>query len=94
MNDRVQNELNRLSKNIETIMQLYHNEVNKNIKLTIENKENTNKISILKNKNIEIEEKYKNLQFGNSFQNNNNDAKLEIDKMIREINDCIALLKK
>lgn len=94
MNDRVQNELNRLSKNIETIMQLYHNEVNKNIKLTIENKENTNKISILKNKNIEIEEKYKNFQFGNAFQNNNNDAKLEIDKMIREINDCIALLKK
>lgn len=94
MNDRVQNELNRLSKNIETITQLYHNEVNNNNKLIIENKENNYKISNLKNKNIEIEEKYKNLQLGNAFQNKNNDAKLEIDKMIREINDCIALLKK
>lgn len=94
MNDNSDRELNRLSENIALIIKLYQDEVGKNNKLTIENNEFKNKIEVLTNKNIKLEEKNKNLQLGNIILDKNKDAKLEIDKMIREINDCITLLKK
>jgi predicted nucleic acid-binding Zn-ribbon protein len=89
--------LDRVQKKTDKVISLYHNEKKKNSDLKSANNELNSEISELKNKISELEKKYDALKFAKSLENVEGDtqeAKKRINKIVREIDSCIALLNK
>ena len=67
-------------------------------KLTKENENLNIELNIKKERLIEIEKKYNDLKLAQAFSSplseGNKEAKQKINKIIREIDSCITLLKK
>ena len=86
-----------LRDRIKKIINLLESEKEKNRSLEVQNKQIEDKISSLQNEKEELSERYNNLKLAKkldaSFQNTH-DAKLKVNRIVREIDKCIALLNK
>jgi Na+-transporting NADH:ubiquinone oxidoreductase subunit NqrF len=97
MNEEYSKILNTLNENIQQVILLYNKEKKLNDGLSSEVKKLSDELNIYKEKYQDIERKYDNLRMAKALgtgNNEDNDAKLKLNKIIREINNCIALLNK
>ncbi len=96
MNEEYNKVLQKLNENIENVILLYNKEKEKNDKLSEEVKVLNDELNIYKDKYQQIDKKYENLKLAKAINNDAGDseAKLKLNKIIREIDNCIALLNK
>lgn len=97
MDDEYNKLILRLKANHKELFDLYQIERSHNAKLIEEIENYNNEIKKYKHKCQEIEIKYNNLKIASVLLGNEqkeNSTKLAIDKIIREIDNCIALLNK
>ncbi len=97
MNEEYSKILNTLNENIQQVILLYNKERKLNDGLSSEVKKLSDELNIYKEKYQDIERKYDNLRMAKALgtgNNEDNDAKLKLNKIIREIDNCIALLNK
>ncbi|MDD3741138.1 MAG: hypothetical protein PHH30_07840 [Bacteroidales bacterium] len=97
MNEEYNRLILRMKENIQKLILLYTKEKEKNKELSKEVKHISNELNIYINKNKEIEKKYDNLKLARALDGTNGEdkeAKLKLNKIIREIDNCIALLNK
>ncbi|MBO4874282.1 MAG: hypothetical protein J5542_03095 [Bacteroidales bacterium] len=91
-------QLDNLSSNVDKIVAFCNSLIEKNAKLTKENENLNIELNIKKERLIEIEKKYNDLKLAQAFSSplsdGNKEAKQKINKIIREIDNCITLLKK
>ena len=91
-------QIENLSSNVDKIISYCNSLIEKNAKLTKENKNLNIELNIKKERLIEIEKKYNDLKLAQAFSSplseGNKEAKQKINKIIREIDSCITLLKK
>ena len=86
-----------LRNKIKSIISLYEDQKQKNIQLTAKAKELNDKINHLENKIQDKENKYENLKLAKviaSSDENTHDAKIKVNRIVREIDKCIALLNR
>ena len=88
----------KLSSNVDKIVSYCNSLIETNTKLTKEIEKLNIELNIKKEKLIEIEKRYNDLKLAQAFSNpvsdGNKEAKQKINKIIREIENCITLLKK
>lgn len=96
MNEEYNKILDTLKGNIQQIILLYNKEKELNNELSKEVKNLNEELNIQQNKYQEIERKYENLKLAKAINSDDEDseAKLKLNKIIREIDNCIALLNK
>jgi len=97
MNEEYNKLISRLNGNIQKLILLYTEEKNKNLELHGELETINNELNIYKAKYQEIERKYDNLKMAKTLDGNepeDKEARLKLNKIIREIDNCIALLNK
>ncbi len=97
MNEEYNRLILRMKENIQKLILLYTKEKEKNKELSKEVKHISNELNIYINKNKEVEKKYENLKLAKALDGINGEdkeAKLKLNKIIREIDNCIALLNK
>lgn len=97
MNEDYKNIITKLNENINSLMLLYSKVKENNIVLSNEVNKLNSELNIYKNKLEETEKKYDNLRLARSVvagNSDDNEAKLKLNKIIREIDNCIALLNK
>ncbi len=97
MNEEYNKLISKVNGNIHKLILLYKEEKDKNSKLLNEIDSSNNELNIYKAKYQEFERKYDNLKMAKSFDGNTTDdkeARLKLNKIIREIDNCIALLNK
>lgn len=91
-------QLSNISSNVDRIVSLCNSLIEKNAKLTKENENLNNELNIKKERLIEIEKRYNDLKLAQAFSSpiagGDKEAKQKINKIIREIENCITLLKK
>ncbi|MBQ2351371.1 MAG: hypothetical protein II575_01775 [Bacteroidales bacterium] len=91
-------QLNTLSSNVDKIVVFCNSLIETNAKLTKEIENLNIELNIKKEKLIEIEKKYNDLKLAQAFSSpisdGNKEAKQKVNKIIREIDNCITLLKK
>ncbi len=89
--------INRLRNNIKSIISLYEELREKNREFVAKNKELTHKLTNLEDKIKDKELKYNNLKLAKaiaSTDDSNHDAKIKVNRIVREIDKCIALLNR
>ncbi len=89
--------INRLRNNIKSIILLYEEQREKNREFVAKNKELTHKITNLEDKIKDKELQYNNLKLAKaiaSTDESNHDAKIKVNRIVREIDKCIALLNR
>jgi len=89
--------INKLRNNIKLIISLYEEQREKNREFVTKNKELTHKITNLEDKIKDKELKYNNLKLAKaiaSTDDSNHDAKIKVNRIVREIDKCIALLNR
>ena len=82
---------------IKRIIDLYDKEKNKNDSLVRENHELKEKVKTVEQNLNEIKTKYDKLKIAKTIMtssNNLHDARLKVNRMVREIDRCIALLNR
>lgn len=87
----------KLNDNIQSLMASYSTIKEDNIILSNEVNKLNSELNIYKEKLEEIENKYNNLRLARSIadgDSDNKDVKLKLNRIIREIDNCIALLNK
>ena len=97
MNEEYDKLVARLNENIQKLILLYSNEKEKNINLTNEVEIINNELNQNKERYREIEKKYENLKLAKTIEGtefDNKEAKLKLNRIIREIDNCIALMNK
>jgi ABC-type uncharacterized transport system substrate-binding protein len=97
MNEEYNKLIAKLNENIQKLMLLYSSEKEKNIKLSEEVNNLNNELNIYKAKYQETERKYDNLKMARSIDGDTQDereARIKLNRIIREIDNCIALLNK
>ena len=91
-------QLKDLSSNVDKIVSYCNSLIEKNTKLAKEIENLNRELNIKKERLIEIEKKYNDLKLAQAFSSpiseGNKEAKQKINKIIREIDSCITLLKK
>ncbi|MBO7134464.1 MAG: hypothetical protein J6W06_09965 [Bacteroidales bacterium] len=91
-------QLKNLSSNVDKIVSYCNSLIETNAKLTKEIENLNIELNIKKDRLIEIEKRYNDLKLAQAFSNpisdGNKEAKQKINKIIREIENCITLLKK
>ncbi len=93
-NDQI---LTDLRDKIKTIINLYEGEKEKHRQVIAENEQLKNNIEELKNEKEELIVEYNNLKLAKQLDasiDNTHDAKLKVNRIVREIDKCIALLNK
>ncbi len=89
--------ISKLQGNIK-LLQERHEQLKKDYQMMEDSKEKLKQeIIAKKNKISELEEKYKTLQLAKSFSDvhsDSHDARIRVNKIVREIDKCIALLNK
>jgi hypothetical protein len=87
-----------LKGKIKNIIDLYEKQKKINRELENENKDLKEKLNLLENKVGDIEEKYHNLRLARALVSNDNEgaheAKIKVNRIVREIDKCIALLNR
>jgi len=86
-----------LRNKIKSIISLYEEQKQKNLMLTAKTRELTEKINHLENKIQDTELKFNNLKLAKviaSSDENTHDAKIKVNRIVREIDKCIALLNR
>jgi archaellum component FlaC len=89
--------LNGLRNNIKSIITLYEQQKEKNREFIEKNKELTHKITNLENNIKDTESKYNTLKLAKviaSSDENTHDVKIKVNRIVREIDKCIALLNR
>lgn len=97
MNEEYNKLISSLNGNIQKLMELYKIEKNNSIKLSEEVDKLNNELNIYRDKHQEIERKYDNLKMARIIDGTTTDereAKIKLNKIVREIDNCIALLNK
>lgn len=96
MDDEYRNMINELKDKMKKLIDLYQKTQHEKIQL----QENNNKLrNQLKQKEAEytsLQEKYERLELAKSLASteSTHDAKIKINRIVREIDNCIALLNK
>ena len=86
-----------LRSKIKSIISLYEEKKQKNLDLTAKTKELTDKITHLENKILNTEKNFDNLKLAKviaSSDESTHDAKIKVNRIVREIDKCIALLNR
>ncbi len=97
MNGKYNEILSNLRNKIKSIISLYEHEREKTRQLSIEKDELKNEIKLLELKIKELETKYNNAILAKSIvasEENVHDAKIKVNRIVREIDKCIALLNQ
>jgi len=82
---------------IRTLITIYEQQKTKNKELETKNKELINKVAFLEKKLTETEERYNNIKLAKTIiavEDNAHDAKIKMNRIVREIDKCIALLNR
>ncbi|MBN2612748.1 MAG: hypothetical protein JXB00_14420 [Bacteroidales bacterium] len=86
-----------LRTRIKKLISLYEETKTKNQTLELNNRELSEKNSILEKKLAETEKKYDNIKIAKTILatgDSSHDAKIKVNKIVREIDKCIALLNR
>jgi hypothetical protein len=87
-----------LKTRIQKIIDLYENQKKNNIELENNNKELNEKLILLENKVSDVEEKYENLKLARAIispdEEGTHEARIKVNRIVREIDKCIALLNR
>ena len=87
-----------LKSKVKTIIDLYENQKNSNKELEINNRELKEKLILLENKVSDVEEKYENLKLARAIvspdEEGTHEARIKVNRIVREIDKCIALLNR
>jgi hypothetical protein len=87
-----------LKTRIQKIIDLYENQKKINIELENNNKEIKEKLILLENKFSDVEEKYENLKLARAIvspdEEETHEARIKVNRIVREIDKCIALLNR
>lgn len=97
MNEEYNRLILRMKENIQKLILLYNKEKEKNKELSKEVKQISNELNIYINKNKEVEKKYENLRLARALdgiEGEDKEARVKLNKIVREIDNCIALLNK
>ena len=89
--------INILRNNIKSIISLYEEQKEKNREFVSKNKELTHKLTNLEDKIKDKDSKYDNLKLARtiaSTDESTHDVKIKVNKIVREIDKCIALLNR
>lgn len=90
--------ISTLKSKIKTIIDLYENQKNINLELENNNRELKEKLILLENKVSDVEEKYENLRLARALilsdEDGSHEAKIKVNRIVREIDKCIALLNR
>ena len=82
---------------ISILLSNYKSLKEENEQLKINNKKLSDKLKQNKKETVDIEEKYKNIKLAKTIINaseDTHDAKLKVNRIVREIDKCIALLNR
>lgn len=88
---------NQLKDKISRVIELYDKEKDKNDLLLKENQDLKEKVKTAQQNLDDIQTKYNKLKIAKTIMassTNLNDARLKVNRMVREIDRCIALLNK
>jgi chromosome segregation ATPase len=97
MNEEYNRLINRLNENIHSLILLYNKSIEENKKIKTELNNKTEKITILESELSELKTKYEKLKLAKTIEgtiSETGDAKQKLNRIIREIDNCIALLNK
>jgi hypothetical protein len=87
-----------LKTRIQKIIELYENQKNINIELENNNRELKEKLILLENKVSDVEIKYDNLKLARAIvspeEEGSHEARIKVNRIVREIDKCIALLNR
>ncbi len=87
-----------LKNKIKTIIDLYENQKNINEELENSNRELKEKLILLENKVSDVEEKNENLRLARALvspsEEGTHEARIKVNRIVREIDKCIALLNR
>jgi transcriptional regulator len=86
-----------LRNNLKRIINLYESQKEKNRVLTKKNEELNSILSLIKKEDEELKLKYNNIELAkaiNESSGTNHDARIKVNRIVREIDKCIALLNK
>ena len=90
--------LSSLRQRIKSVISLYEDQKNKNIELRNKNKALGNRIEELENKLEDLDKKYEHLKIAKVLSSVPGDdvhaTKLQVNRIVREIDKCIALLNR
>ena len=86
-----------LRNNLKKIINLYEEEKEKNNELTSQIEKLNKSLEQLKQDNKGLEDKFEKSNIAKAFMDasgDNHDAKIKVNRIVREIDKCIALLNK
>ena len=97
MNDSQIDSVDTLKNKVRKVISMYQQQKEKNDHLNKENQELINKLKSSEQKLNELENQYKKLKLAKTMMASSHDvhdAKLKVNRMVREIDKCIALLNR
>ncbi len=96
MNNKDTNIVNRVKEKVYNLININENLKKENAQLKKDNKNLESQLNQLKTELNNYKEKYTRLEIAKSLQSSsaNHDAKIKINRIVREIDNCIALLNK
>jgi archaellum component FlaC len=98
MDSRSEEIFTSLRQRIKSIVSLYENQKSKNNALHDKNLELTERVTLLEHKLEELDKKYENLKIAKVLSSvpgeDVHETKLQVNKIVREIDKCIALLNR
>ncbi|MBN1413830.1 MAG: hypothetical protein JW973_01915 [Bacteroidales bacterium] len=88
-----------LKSKVKTIIDLYETQKKINKELENNNRELKEKLILLEDKVSDVEEKYENLRLAKALvssgdSEHSHEAKIQVNRIVREIDKCIALLNR
>jgi hypothetical protein len=97
MTEEENKEIQKLKENIKVLITMFENSKNSNQKLIEENQELLKKQHNIDKDLKDLQIKYDTLKVAKAFTGNTeeaSEAKLKVNKIVREIDKCIALLNR
>ena len=97
MNDSQIDSVDTLKDKVRKVISMYQQQKDKNEQLNKENQELINKLKSAEQKLNELENQYKKLKLAKTMMASSHDvrdARLKVNRMVREIDKCIALLNR
>lgn len=97
MNQTYDNIISDLRDKFKKIINLYEVEKKKNLELESLKTEMSQKLEKLENERLDLQQKYQNLELAKNITDTvggTHKAKLKVNRIVREIDKCIALLNR
>lgn len=92
-----QNQIERLKQNLNSLVIKYRKTKENSIELNSEISNLKSEIEVLRKENSKLEENYNKLKLAKSLTESfgdSHDAKIKVNRIVREIDKCIALLNR